>query len=194
MRVNLKLFLLIWLIGLVSVGCAKGLSDNDFVVYTHDNFHVELTSSLLFQIDSTNYAYVALEPLNSTIINGSSCTLWMAPDYGGKFQFTAQDNAVVQINTEMYEIGKVRFNGVSAGDGSQYNIVSSQVYVLEWSYVIAPLISMALILALIGICMSFGGPFYVISKWRDDHDIRGMINGTVIMLIGFAFLIGWLFV
>ena len=97
MRVNLKLFLLMWLIGLVSIGYAKGLSDDDYIVFTDNNFNIELASSILFQLDATNYAYVALEPLNSSIINGTSCNLWMAPDYGGKFQFTAQDLSLIHI-------------------------------------------------------------------------------------------------
>jgi len=190
---KLNVFLLLFFIGSVIVYQVEALSDDEFTVRNFQPFNVYLHASILFQLDNVQYSYVALEPLNDTVINGTSCSLWIAPSYGGKFEFDALENAVVQVNAEMSDIGNVRFNGVGAGDGSQFNVLSGNTYTLEWSYTVAPLISMALILGIMGCGMSLGGPFYIISKWRDEHDVKGMITGTVIMLVGFALLLGWLF-
>lgn len=149
-----------------------------------------ISSSILFGLDSDSYNYVALESLNGTAINGTNCNLWIAPKYGGHFSWTNQENSTAMLHESL---GGVRLNGHSVGEGSTFNLVAGQTDTLEWSYMVTPLIQLNLLLGLFGLGMTCGGPFYTISKWRDDHDIKGMIAGTVITLVGAALLLGWLF-
>lgn len=135
-----------------------------------------------------DYNYVALEPYGSAI-NGTNGNLWVAGDYGGKLTFLAQENGTGIIHTS---IGGVKWNGGVVDEGSEVSVLAGTVYTLEWSYTVTPWISLTLILGLMGLGMGLGGPFYIVSKWRDDHDIKGMVSGTVITLVGFALILGWL--
>jgi len=184
------IYLFLLVVIAASVSSAKALSDTDFQIRSLSNFDVYMySSSLAFGLDSDEYKYVALEPLNFTAINGTNCELWTARMYGGKFSFTAQENAQVMIHEN---VGNVRWNGGSVGEGINADVIDGNQYTLEWSYTMAPLIPLTLILGLMGVGMGLGGPFYIVVKWRENHDFDGMIAGVVIMLIGFAFIIGWL--
>lgn len=166
------------------------LSDDDFTVNNIQNFDVYLPNSILFQLDSVNYNYVSMEPVNSTVVNGTAASMWIAPNYGGKFVFTAQENATVLFHET---IGGVKWNGGAIGEGIFASIVSGTTYTLEWGYTVTPILPFSFILGMVGVCMGLGGPFYIIYEWRDNKDIKGMIAATVIMLVGYALIIGWLF-
>lgn len=184
-----KLFLIFLLVIIGGFLCtAKALSDSDYQVRSETNFQVYFPQglSILFQMDTITYNHVALDPVIGNL-NGTNGQLWMAEAYGGKFSFTAQENATLLLTESL---GGVRINGEGYGTGSNYTIYAGNVYTFEWSYVLAPMLPFSFLLGVIGLGMLFGGPIYTIHQFR-QHEYRSLITGTVITLVGAALIIGW---
>lgn len=177
----------------------KALSDSDYQVNTLNNFQLYFPqgNSILFQMPGEIGAisqYVALNPVVGNL-NGTSGTVWLASAYGGKFTYQAQEDATLTLAET---VGAVRISGgvyigEPYGSGSNITTVSGSTYTFEWSYVFEPILPISLIMGIIGVCMVFGGSFYSIHNVR-EREIKQVVNGLIIALIGFALIVGWFYI
>lgn len=167
---------------------AHALSDSDYQVRSFNNFQIYSEGqAILFGIDSVEYNYVAIQPVNGTW-NATNCNLWMAQNYGGHLSFTSNEIVTLMFTLS---IDNVKVNGVMVGTGENVTLPASGVHTVEWSYTLNPYLPFGLILGILGACFLLVGPLYIIYQFR-HHEYKALITGLVITLVGIAFIIGWL--
>lgn len=170
----------------------KAINDSDYEIRSLNNFlsYFPQGMSILFQMpgghDETSQ-YVALLPTLGNF-NGSACSLWIASNYGGSYSVTAEENCVLTLTESL---GAVRVNGVAYGMNSTIPINAGTSYTFEWSYTMDPIVPFSLILGIIGLSMTFGGPLYMIHSFRQGEYRTALITCTIITLVGGALVIGW---
>lgn len=188
-KLSLILILIGCLAGLIFISTTSALSDSDYNVRSFDNFNVYFPqgNSILFLLETINYNYVALNPTLGNL-NGSDSSLWVAPNFGGQFVFTAQETCLVELTES---IDTVKVNGIVYETGNTFSVNSGTQYIIEWSYTLTPLLPFSLILGVLGLCMVFGGPIYAVHSFRKEEYRTALITCTIITLVGAALVIGW---
>lgn len=149
----------------ITYGVFNGTSayDNQFVIERDENGDYSETTQFRIGIKYTTSAYLSLA-LSKVVI----------------------DNKLMLVYIDTVTGPGEHYAYFSGTYGSPEPIIEGPSY---WDTLNVPF---SLILGLTGLCMVFGGPVWAIHEVR-ERELKQVINGVIIFLVGVGLVIGWFF-
>lgn len=167
------------------------VSSAPIVVYSSNNFTLELTDEIVFQhLGSTFGAqdFTITFTVDSGTFNASPCTLYMYESTGTLrvntndtctlFFYLSDSNIAFKVNRLIYE------------NGSFLNVASNTNYVFEWVLQGEDYISLSL--GLMGLGIIICTPIFSIYKIKKDKEYMWIVYGLLLFTLGCAFVSSWL--
>ena len=132
--------------------------------------------------------------MNSGNLNSSETDVYV-DEGGGTFKFKANESLTMKIT---YDVATVRVAGDKGNElravksgSSIYIDVNDNVFI-QWSMPLVPLLPIRFILGMFGLCSISGGSLYAVQKIKRKEYYEGFRNGAILISIGFAFFLAWL--
>jgi len=116
-------------------------------------------------------------------------------DGGGLFGFEANESLTMKIT---YDVTAVKVWGDQGKEhrvvssGSSINIDANDIVNISWDITIPPLLPLLFILGMGGLFAMGGGSIYAVQKIKKKEYFEGFKAGTILISIGFAFFLAWL--
>jgi len=189
---NTKILIVFLLLALsLQFYLAKTKAQFELVHGSDFRMYFPAASNLAFQsdIDKT----LTLQATSGTL-NGTSTSLTM-DENSGTLQFTSQNTAMLKATFTFQNVqvtgdqGKTTRN-INSGD--TFTITPTDVVTISWMNPLEPIVPYMFIFGMIGLGAMFGGPIYAIQKVKHKEYQGGIVWGFILFMLGFAFVLGWL--